>query len=131
MARPRPGQWRVARDVEFALVHRVGGHHGLPLGPLGVADLDGDRTAERAAVPDPGQDGDLVLFEFHPRAAAVAQAAARQLSGDVLGGDPDTGNHAFDHRYQRAAVGFTSSRPSQHASHLPTSATRDPICSAP
>ncbi len=101
-----PRQRRVAGTLAVQLggVDRVGGHHGLPLGPLAVADLDGDRAAERAAVPNPGQNGDLILLELHPGAPAVAQPAAGQLGGDVLGGDPHAGDHAFDHGYQRAAV---------------------------
>ena len=55
-------------------------------------------------MPDARQHGDLILLELHPGAAAVAQPAAGQLGGDVVGGDPDTGDHAFDHGYQRAAV---------------------------
>ena len=68
----------------------------------------------------PGQHGDLVTLELHPGAAAIAEATAGQLVGDVIGGDPQAGDHAFDHGHQRAAVGFTSSGPSQHVSHLPT-----------
>ncbi len=84
--------------------------------------------AERDAVPDAGQHGDLVLLELHPRAAAVAEAAAGQLTRDVVGGDVDAGDHAFDHGHQRAAVGFTSCGPSQHASHLPTTALTTDLC---
>ena len=120
VAGPRPGQRRIARPVQLAFVHRVGGHHGFPLGPFGVADLDGDRTAECDAMPYPGQDGDLVALELHPGPAAVAEPPAGQLVGDVVGGDGQPGDHAFDHSHQRSAVGFTSSCPSQHGSHLPT-----------
>ena len=80
-------------------------------------------------MPDTGQHRDLVLLELHPRAAAVAQPAAGQLTTDLLGRDLDAGDHALDHGHQRAAVGFTSCGPSQHASHLPTSlsACRNPL----
>ena len=45
MTGPGTGQRRVAgQGVQLDLVDRVGGHHLLPLGPLGVADLDGDRA---------------------------------------------------------------------------------------
>ncbi len=110
-----------ATVLEFGRVDGIGGHHGFPLRPFGVADLDRDRAAERDAVPDAGEHGDLVLLELHPRAAAVAEPAAGQLARDLVGGDVDAGDHAFDHGHQRAAVGFTSCGPSQHASHLPTS----------
>jgi hypothetical protein len=72
-------------------------------------------------MPDAGQHGDLVLFELHPGASAVAKAASGELTRYVFGGDVDAGDHAFDHGHQRATVGFTGCRPSQHASHLPTS----------
>jgi len=126
MTWPRPGQGLVAGAVlELGGVDGIGGHHGFPLGPLRVADLNRDRAAERDAVPDARQHGDLVLLELHPRAAAVAKAAAGQLTRDVIRGDVDSGDHAFDHGHQRAAVGFTSSGPSQHASYLPTTACND------
>ena len=45
---PRTGQRGVAgQRLELGLVDRVGRHHLLPLGPLGVADPDRDRAAER------------------------------------------------------------------------------------
>src|SRR4029078_8527659 len=120
MAPPRPGQRCVAGDVEVGRVDGVGGHHGLPLWPFGVADLDRDRAAERGAVPDACQYGDLVLLKLHPGAAAVAEAAAGQLTRYVFRGDVDAGDHALDHGHKRAAVRFTGCGPSQHASHLPT-----------
>ena len=45
----------------------------------------GDRAALGAPVPDPAGDGDLVLLEAHPRAAAVAEPATGQLQVDVGG----------------------------------------------
>ena len=126
---PRPGQRRVAGAVlQHGGIDGVGGHHGLPLRPLGVADLDRDRAAERDAVADAGEHGDLVLLELHPGTAAVAEAAAGQLAGDVVGGDVDACDHAFDHGHQGAAVGFTSCSPSQHASHLPIAAPAISAC---
>ena len=59
-------------------------------GPLGVADLDGHRRAERAAVADAAEQRDLVLLEAHPRPAAVAEAAAGQLALHVLDRDRQT-----------------------------------------
>ena len=93
-----------AKDLR---IDRVGGHHRLPLGPFRVADLNRDRAAERDTVPNTGQHGDLVLFELHPGATAVAESAAGQLARYVVGGDADAGDHAFDHGHQCAAVGFT------------------------
>ena len=47
------------------------------------------------AVPQPADDLDLVLFERHPRAAAVAEPAAGQLPRDLVGGHLDTRRHAL------------------------------------
>ncbi|CNM60379.1 Uncharacterised protein [Mycobacterium tuberculosis] len=105
VARPRPGERGVACDVgQLGGVDRVGGHHGLPFGPFGVADLDGDGPAQGAAVAYPGQHGHRVALERHPCAAAVAQPASGQLVGDVGRGDVHAGDHAFDHGHQGAAV---------------------------
>ena len=122
VAGPRAGQRRVAgaRHPDRSAATGSGaitvshfGHSVLPIsmaiGPPSVCP-----------VPHSGEHGHLVLLEFHPRAAAVAQAASAQLFGDVIGGDGDAGDHAFDHGHQRTAVGFTGSGPSQHVSHLPT-----------
>ena len=48
---------------------------------------DRDRRAERAAVAHAAEELDLVLLEAHARAAAVAEAAARELGGDVVDQD--------------------------------------------
>ena len=121
VAGPRPGQRRVARlaGVQDTGIHRIGGHHGLPLGPLGVADLDGDRSAHRAPVANPGEDRHGVLLELHPGAAAITEPTAGQLSGEISGGQFHAGDHALDQRNQGAAVGFTGGGPSQHAMILP------------
>jgi hypothetical protein len=102
----RASQRRVACTLltEHGFFDRVGGHHRLPFRPFRVADLDGDRTAEREAVTDSGEHRDLVLLELHPGAATVAQSASGELTGDVVGGDVDARDHALDHRHQGAAV---------------------------
>ena len=126
VAGPRPGERRVARDVgQFGRVDRVGGHHGFPLRPFGVADLDGDGPAQGDAVAHPGQHGHRVALELHPRAATVAEAAAGQLVADFGGGDLHAGDHAFDHGHQRAAMGFSGGDPAQHGSHSPMGAAQD------
>ena len=94
-----PGRGRVsaalrASAVELGRVDRVGRHHLLPLGPLGVADLDRDRPALGLAVPDAADERDLVLLELHPGAAAVAEPAPGQRVGDVVGGHPRRGRAA-------------------------------------
>lgn len=115
-----PRERGVARDVQIGRVDRVGRHHALPLGPFGVADLDRDGAAQCEAVPDPGQHRDLVLFELHPGATAVAEAAPLELCPDLLRSDGHAGDHPFEHGHQGAAVGFTSCGPTQHGCHSPT-----------
>ena len=112
-----------------ARVDRVGGHHGFPLRPFGVADLDGDGPAQGDAVAHPGQHGHRVALELHPRAAAVAEPAAGQLVGDVGGGDFHAGDHAFDHGHQRAAVRFPGGDPAQHPPIFPWAQPAGSRCS--
>ena len=111
----RAGQRGVAAGLlELTGVHRVGRHDLLPLRPLGVADVDGHRTALGLPVAHAADDGDLVLLELHPCAPAVAEASTRQGVGDVVGGDPDMGRQALEDRDQGRAVGLARSEPTQH-----------------
>ena len=138
VARPRPGERPVAGDLLLGVdvvgrgervgVDRVGAHHRLPLGPLRVADPDGDRRPQRQAVPHPAEELDLVLLELHPGAAAVAQPPARQGAGDVGRGDLDARGQAIDGRDERGPVRLPSGQPAQHGSNPSTraSATREP-----
>ena len=118
-----PGRGRVSGGVagqrlELDRVDRVGRHHLLPLGPLGVADLDRDRAALGLAVADAADDRDLVLLELHPGAAAVAEAAPGERVGDVGGGHPDVGGQPLEDRDQGGAVGLARGEPTQHAVSL-------------
>ena len=62
---------------------------------------------------------DVLLVPAYSEVLPRDVSLASQLTRDLGGGDVDPGDHAFDHGHQRAAVGFTSCGPSQHASHLP------------
>ena len=117
-----PGRGRVsgalrAWSARTSGVHGVGGHDLLPLGPFGVADLDGDGAALGDAVADAAEDRDHILLELHPRAAAVAEPAAGQRIGDLGAGEFHTGGHAFDNSDQCRAMGFSGSQPTQHKIH--------------
>ena len=59
-------------------------HPLLPVGVVAVDDLQRDRAAERASVPDPAGHLDLVALDLHPAAAAVAELAARQVAVERL-----------------------------------------------
>ena len=118
VAGPGPGQRGVAGLVgqDFG-VHGIGRHDLFPLGPFGVADLDGDGAALGQAVADAAEDRDHVLFEFHPGAAAVAEAAAGQRIADLPAGEFDTGGDAFNNSDQGRTMGFSGSQPTQHRFH--------------
>ena len=123
-----PGRGRVsgalrARPQRLSgclVLGRVGSHDLLPLRPLGVADLHRERAAEADAVPDPAEQGDLVLFELHPGTAAVAEAAPGELGGDVRGRHRDPGRQSFEDGDQGGTMRFTCGEPAQHARHPPT-----------
>ena len=122
VAGPRAGERRVAGDV--LELGRVDGSAAITVSHFGHSVLPTSIAIGPPSVTPcrtPAEHRDLVLLELHPGAAAVAEPAAGQLPRDLVGGDVDAGDHAFDHGHQRAAVGFTSSGPSQHASHLPMS----------
>src|SRR5690606_6149004 len=97
-----------------------------PLGPLGVADLDRDGTALRAAMTHPAEDAHLVLPELHARAAPVPQAAAGQCRADVVRGDLDTRRKPLEDAHERLAVGLTCRQPAHHGPHPPTHLARTP-----
>src|SRR5699024_6298597 len=95
-------------------VHRVGGHDGGPLRPLGVANHDGNGAAEGLTVSDARDEGQLIGLKLHPGATAIAEATAGELSRDVLASHAQPGGEIFHQRNQRLAMGFTSSSPSKH-----------------
>ena len=70
--------------------------------------------AERAAVAHPAEELDLVGLEAHAGAAAVAEAAARQLVGDVVDEDRQAGGQALDGDHQRRSVGLARRQEPQH-----------------
>src|SRR5919198_1464999 len=88
------------------------------------------RNALAAAGADTADDLELVGLELHPRAAAVAEATAGQLGSQLLGGDLDAGDHAFQYGHQRGTVGLPSGDPAQHAPNPLTPPHRRPHRSA-
>ena len=93
--------------------------------PLGVLDLDGHRRAERAAVADAADEGQLVDLEALARAAAVAEAPAGQLGLDVLDRHGEPGGQALDDDHEPLPVRFAGGEVAEHGAprywpHLPT-----------
>ena len=97
-------------------VDGVRGHHGLPLGPLGVADHDRDRRAQRLAVPDAGEERHLVGLELHARPATGAQPTPGQRLGEVAGAQPNVRRNALDGGHQGTSVRLACGQVTQHGS---------------
>ena len=102
----RPGQRAVTRnlalvarariDEESGRINRVGVHDGLPLGPLGVTDPNGNRGARRHAVTNTRHDRHVVGLELLARTAPVAQTAARQRPAQIIGRDTQARGKPLD-----------------------------------
>ena len=82
--------------------------------PLAVADLDGHRRAEGAAVAHAADDRDLVLLEPHAGPAAVAEAPPGQLVLHLLHGDGQPGRQALDDHDERPPVRLTRRQEPEH-----------------
>ena len=93
-----------------ALARRPGrrGHLFLPLGPLGVQDLDGDGRTKGAAVAHATDDAQHVTLKAHPRAAPVSQSSASQLVTDRIDVDGETRGQALDDHAERRTMTLTS-----------------------
>ncbi len=122
MSRSWPGERRVAgQGLELHRVHRVGGHHLLPLGPLGVADLDRYRSTLGLAVTNATGDPDLVLLELHPGSPPVAEPSPGQRVRDVGRRHPHVGGHSLENGGQGRPVGLPGGEPAQHGAIVPRS----------
>ena len=118
-----PGRGRVSGALRASASSSAGSTGSaditlLPLGPLGVADLDRDRAALRLAVADAADQRDLVLLELHPGAAAVAEPAPRERVGDVVRRHLDVGGQPLEDRDQGGAVGLARGEPTQHGASV-------------
>ena len=114
---PRPGQRLVARlGGQHVGVDRVGRHHRLPLGPLGVADPDRDRAAHACSpCRTPPVSSTSSCSKLHPGTAAVAEAAAGQVARrPVGGGHLDPGRQPVEDGDEGRPVRLPSGHPAQH-----------------
>ena len=118
-----PGQigvTRAGRGEDLGGGPGVRGHLLLPLGPLGVGDLDGHRRAQGPAVTDPAHQGDLVGLEPHPGAPAEPEAAPGQLGLDLLDRHRQAGRQALDDHDEGLAVGLAGGEVPEHGPNLPS-----------
>ena len=79
-------------------------HHVLPVLPVAVPDEHRDRRAQRLAGTHAGQPFDLIRFDLHARAAAIALLTTRQFVIDPRNINRNTGGQSFDYRDKRATV---------------------------
>ena len=131
VARARPGQRGAAAARHVGQLDRLGAHHLDPLRPLGVADAQRDGAAEAQAVADAAGDRELVLLELHPRAAAVAELATREIGLDRGARDGDAGGQALHDGDEFGAVRFAGREHAEHWSSLPRSPARIAASTAP
>ena len=63
---------------------------------------------------DTAEDRDLVLFEAHARAAAIAETAAAQFALDPLDRHDEAGRQTLDDDREGLTVGFTGGEVAKH-----------------
>ena len=134
MARSGPSQRAIAADFlrrvdvigrgKGILGDRIGGHHGLPLGPLAIADHDRQRRAEADAMSHPSEEGHGILLEGHPRATTEAEPPPGQRGPHIGRRHLDTGRQPLDRRDQSLAMGLARGQPTQHARNPRTLSAR-------
>src|SRR5690606_14126554 len=121
VAGTRTSQRRVTgQPLQFGGIHRIGGHHLLPLGPLSVVDLDRDRTTLGDPVSDTAEELDAIGLESHPRAPSETEPSSGQLLGHLVRRDLHAGHHAFEDGGEGGAMRFTSGYPTQHIANVVT-----------
>ena len=69
-----------------------------------VDDLEGDRAAQRRAMPEAAEDFDLVGLNPLPSSAAIAPLAPPQFDVDRTGFNRDAGRKSIDQSQQRLAM---------------------------
>src|SRR5881398_2713004 len=81
-----------------------GGHHVLPVLPIAIPHEHRDGGAEGLAGPHAREPLDLVGFDLHAGAAAVAAHPPLELDVDALGGQGQPGGDPLEDRHQAASV---------------------------
>src|SRR5207244_938432 len=100
---------------------RFGGHHVLPVLPIAIPHEHRDGGAERLAGPHAREPLDLVGFDLHAGAAAVAAHPPLQLDVDAVGGQGQPGGDPLEDRHQAAPVRLARcGEPKGHATEPPS-----------
>src|SRR5258708_1616754 len=79
-----------------------------------VDHLQGNRTAERAGVPDPAENLDQIGFDPLSSAATISALATAQFDVDRIGLDRHARGKTVHEGQHRLAVRFASSPVTQH-----------------
>ena len=66
------------------------------------------------------EQSEIISFKLHAGAAAVAEAAARELESDVVLGNGNPGGHVLNECNECLAVRFTCGSPTKHADYYHT-----------
>jgi hypothetical protein len=83
---------------------RLDRHHILPILEVAVADQQTNRRTKSLAVPNARYDFNLVAFNLHPPAAAIALLAPPELMVDAGGVCREPRGQTFDDDDQAFAV---------------------------
>jgi hypothetical protein len=68
---------------------------------------------------DPGENGDLIGFELHTRATAVAESTTGKIRVEIGKSERQTRGHSLEDHDEGLAMGFTSGQVAQHPVNLP------------
>src|SRR5881396_1428312 len=101
----------------------LGRHHVLPVLPIAVPHEHRDGGAEGLAGAHPREPLDLVGFDLHAGAAAVAAHPPLQLGVDALGGQGEAGGDPLEDRHQPPSVRLARRGEAEHHPTLPPSRT--------
>src|SRR5665213_1780262 len=99
----------------------------FPVFPVAIDDLNGNGRADGFAVPHAGEDVDLVGFNLHASAAAIALLAAPEFAVHKIKVYGDASRQSGNERNQCLAVGFAGCGETDHIDSIVTEGERTGI----
>src|ERR1700722_18985329 len=90
----------------------------LPVFPVAIDELHGNRRADSLAVAHAGEDVSLVGLNLNPAAAAIALLGTPKLGIYEVEANGRAGGNSGDQRDESLAVGFTGSREANHTDSI-------------